>query len=89
MIKNKKDKLAKTIQKNIGISVMTVAAIVGMLELPDHNVKKVITPIFVSPLSGNIASQLNNPIRRDKEEMATEYVSYSESQRTPGRFGKY
>lgn len=85
-IKTKKtsaDLLSDSAQQ-IGILLMTLAATIGMVELPDHLNSKIITPsqpAFAYATSGND----QNPLRREREESAPHYISYSESQRTPGR----
>lgn len=76
----------------LGMAVMTFATVVGMLELPNHTVNRIALPnqtVTVTSNSLNNLNEINNPIRRDKEEAAPQYISYSESQRTPGRSGKY
>jgi hypothetical protein len=73
----------------IGTIVMTIAAVVGMLELPAHNPNRVFAPQSVNISSSSNLSELNNPVRREKEEGGQVFVSYAESQRTPGRTGKY
>jgi hypothetical protein len=82
-IKNEFDRQAT----NVGIALMTLATVVGMTELPSHGVKAVTTlqPVMVN----SSFNELNNPIRREKEEVGIEYVSYAETQRTPARSGSY
>lgn len=66
---------------------MTAAATVGMLELPDHPNARIVVPsqpALVAVTSG----EDTNPLRREREETAPHHISYSETQRTPGRTGK-
>ena len=74
---------------DIGIAVMTLATVVGMLELPGHTPNRFVLPAQTATVTANNLNEVNNPIRREKEEAVSQYVSYSESQRTPGRSGKY
>jgi hypothetical protein len=91
MQKIKIDSQINKYAREAGLVVMTFATMVGMLELPSHTVNRVVLPTQVMSFASNSnnSSELNNPIRREKEETTSEYISYSESQRTPGRFGKY
>lgn len=84
-------KSLEQISQNIGLVLMSAAATFGMLELPDHPNAKVVVPnqpvfAFATQLSeeGN-----NNVLRREREESAPHYISYSVTQRTPGRTGRY
>lgn len=78
---------------NLGLyattSAMTVATVVGMLELPDHNAagaNRFILPSQVVRVEANDdLNELNNPIRRETEESTPQYKSYSQTQRTPSR----
>ena len=84
-IVNLKNKVAL----DVGTSLMALATIVGMLELSGHSLNKIalnMQPVYASSHNQN---ELNNPMRREKEEAGPQYISYSESQRTPSRAGKY
>jgi len=77
--------------QNLGMALMAVAATAGIFELPEHPNSKVVVPnqpafAFAGEL-GNLKKE--EPIRREKEDTAPHYVSYSVAQRTPGRTGKY
>ena len=74
---------------DIGIGVMTLATVVGMMELPDHATNRYILPSQTIRVEPNGPSELNNPLRNEREESAQVYISYGESQRTPSRSGKY
>jgi len=87
----------KTIQNKItdaaaqsGMLLMATAATLGMLELPDHPDKRVIVPsrpVFAFA-DENTQTGTDNTLRREREEAGPHYISYSVSQRTPGRHGK-
>lgn len=71
---------------------MTLAATVGMVEVPEqHNQKVAIMPVqptlaFATPGAEN---QEPNPVRREREETGPHYISYGVNQRTPGRTGRF
>ena len=75
----------------LGVFIMTAATVVGMLELSNHGVNRYILPAQTATVTvNNSQNDINsNQIRREKEETATEseFVSYSQSQRTPPRSG--
>jgi hypothetical protein len=82
--------LLQRYSSELGVAIMTLATVVGMLELPDHSVNtRYILPGQPIKVTVNDMNDMTNPIRRDKEDTNQEYVSYSESQRTPSRSGKY
>lgn len=71
--------------------LMTAAVTVGTFDLPEHD-KRVVVPTqyklaFAEEEEG--VSNLNNPLRREREETGPHYVSYSETQRTPSRSGRW
>ncbi len=83
------DNLSEVGQKT-GILLMALAAVTGMLELPNHPENKIaLTAQPVLAFAENIPTD-NNPMRREKgsEEAGVTHISYSIAQRTPGRFGK-
>jgi hypothetical protein len=82
------DKLYQAAQQT-GLLLMTAAVTLGMLELPEHPNAKVILPSQPAFAMANENEQLNNPIRREKEESAPHYISYSVVQRTPARSGRH
>jgi hypothetical protein len=70
-----------------GIVLMSAAVTLGMLELPEHPNSKIILPNQPALAVAGQNSD-NNPIRREREETAPHFISYSEVQRTPTRAGK-
>lgn len=71
-----------------GLVLMTAAATLGMLELPEHP-NKVIVPSQPSfAVATDATENAPNPLRREREETAPHFISYSTFQRTPGRTGK-
>ena len=84
------DKLAKA-SHQVGLMLMTAAVTIGMLELPDHPNNKVIVPnqpAFAYAGNNIEDTNLNNPVRREREEAGPHYISYSVNQRTPSRHGR-
>lgn len=78
------DQTAKQITTQVGMGLMAAAAIASMLD-PTAVAKKVVVPsqAVLVPVEANAENM--NPLRREKEESAPHYISYSVSQRTPGR----
>ena len=90
--KNTKTTLSQinTVAQQAGLMLMTAAATVGMLELPDHSAGKIVVPNQPAlTFAGENAEVNNNQIRREKEEVEQHYISYSVAQRTPARSGKH
>lgn len=75
--------------QQIGLVLMATAATVGMLELPDHMNAKIALPN--QPVFARVTEngENNNPLRREREETAPHFISYSVAQRTPSRSGKH
>jgi hypothetical protein len=74
----------------IGLTIMAMATMLGIVDIPEHTYKAVPVTLQTSKYSTfNQNYQNSNPLRREKEENATEYVSYGEVERTPSRSGKY
>ena len=74
-----------------GFLLMTAAATLGMLDLPNHPERRIVLPnrpIFAFA-ENNFEGEGNNPMRREREEAAPHYVSYSVVQRTAPRSGKH
>ena len=72
----------------LGLAMMAVATMAGLVEVPEHGIKKAVLssqPIFAFAQQ----SRDTNPLRREREEAGPHYVSYSAFQRTPGRTGKF
>ena len=74
-----------------GLLLMSAAVTLGMLELPDRPNSRVILPSQPAFAWANENEELNNgnTLRRESEETAPHYISYSESQRTPSRSGSH
>jgi len=85
-VQNTLDQLADVAQ-HIGLVMMTTAATISMLELPDR-MGKVVVPSQPTLAFAGVRSESPNPLRREKEEVEQHYISYSVAQRTPGRTGK-
>jgi len=81
------DKLNE-VASQAGLVLMTAAVTLGMLELPDHTNSKIILPAQPSFAFAGENEEANNPIRREREESAPHYISYSEVQRTASRSGR-
>ena len=73
-----------------GLTIMALATIIGLVDIPDHTVKVAyITPQPIKYGNVNGVNQETNPMRREKEENSTEYLSYSEAERTPSRSKRF
>lgn len=73
--------------KHMGMIMMTLAATVGMVELPEQHAKAVTAPqaiVFATETPDSSHTQ-----RREREESGPHYVSYSAAMRTPGRTGRF
>lgn len=89
---NKNKNIINNVNKagNIGMYMMSIASIAGIMELPSHYLKDTfITPPKYATVANPTSKDNPDPIQREKEEIGEQYVSYAESQRTPGRAGKY
>jgi hypothetical protein len=87
-IHNNIDRLTK-VGADIGITLMSLATVIGMVELPNHPNSRIITPGRVAFSMATAEDEgLNNPLRREREESAPHYSSYSVTQRTPSKSGK-
>lgn len=74
-----------------GFMLMAGLATLGMLDLPNHPEKRIVLParpVFAFA-EDNVGPETANPIRREREEAAPHYVSYSVVQRTAPRSGKH
>jgi hypothetical protein len=72
----------------VGMTLMAAATITGMLELPNHPNSRVVLPGQPVFAWANENDELNNPVRREKEESAPHFISYAISQRTVPRASK-
>jgi hypothetical protein len=70
-----------------GLALMTAAVMTGMVEMPDHGVARAVLPLQTA-LAPVPTAASDNPLRREREESAPHYISYSVAQRTPGRASK-
>ncbi len=77
-----------TVAMQAGLILMTAAATIGMVELPEHPNKVAINMQPVFAVASDNASE-PNPLRREREETAPHFISYSVTQRTPGRTGRF
>jgi hypothetical protein len=81
-----KDTISAAIS-NAGMLLMMASATMLMIDVPEHPNQRAILPgqpvLAVADQGGG-----NNTQRREREETGPHYVSYSASQRTPGRTGK-
>ncbi len=82
------------VARNTGLILMTLAATLGMVELPEHPNSKIVLnvqPVFAFATENtaeNTAIESKSSQRREREEAGPHYVSYSAAQRTPGRTGR-
>jgi hypothetical protein len=89
---NINDKLTEAAKQG-GIVLMAAAATLGMLELPDHPASRAVVvpnqPAFA--MATNVIQDQGqaNQLRRERDEAAPHYLSYSVIQRTPSRSGKH
>ncbi len=84
------ERLAR-ISQQAGIVLMTAAVTVGMLDMPEQDRRVIVPNQPAFAFADNNESGSNNPLRREREseETGPHYISYSVTQRTPGRTGKY
>ena len=81
------DQLSEVAQQ-AGLILMSAAMTIGMLESPDHGATKIVLPVQPAMALAGENAENNNVIRREREETAPHFISYSEVQRTPARSGK-
>ena len=82
--KNNNQTLTTTIRQ-LGFALMTIATVAGLVEMPERPIKAaLLAPAYVV----NNQSSDSNPLRREREEAGPHYISYSATQRTPGRTGR-
>lgn len=82
---NNKNINVTTVAQQLGLTLMAVATLAGLVEMPERPHKgAVLAPAYV--LTGD--SSESSPSRREREEAGPHYISYSASQRTPGRTGR-
>lgn len=76
------------IAQQAGVVLMTAAATIGMLEIPEHPNKIAIVPSQPVIAMAGPGAAGENQLRREREETAPHFISYAETQRTPARSGK-
>jgi hypothetical protein len=80
----------QNIYNNLVMTIMAIATIVGMNELPSHQAVKVVTPLVPVKVEVNSFNGTSlNPVRREEDETSLDYVSYNQSQRTHPRSKNY
>jgi hypothetical protein len=82
-------KMLAEVAQRVGLAAMSTALVLSVVELPD-DAKRVILPNRPAPVWVNAGGENsdNNPIRREREETAPHFISYSVVQRTPARSGR-
>lgn len=81
------NQLQKT-SRQLGLVLMSTAAIAGLVELPEDTRSRAVVPSQPAfAFANEMAGDHQNPLRREKEEAGPHYVSYSAAMRTPGRTG--
>lgn len=91
--KHSKNHLSFNLVPTLGMLMMSVASIAGFFEYSDHG-NLTIGKSIVLPTQTVLSkeTELNDdasPIAREKDEVSSEYVSYSEVQRTAPRSATY
>jgi|GEM_PF-896887 len=85
-----KNKIKNSFIKNeIGFYAMAAASLFGVMEMPAHYLRDNLLPVAKIAVAETVTHRdsVPTPIQREKAETGAEFVSYSESQRTPGRTG--
>lgn len=90
-MKNKIKTIIKIEFNSLVVLLMSLAAIFGMIEITYKNPYKLslIPSETVAYVKVSPSQNTSNPIRRERDEVDTQYVSYAESQRTSPRTGRY
>lgn len=76
--------------RQAGYALLAGAATLGMLDMPDHLNSRIALPSqpAFAWANNSLESAEQNNTRREREEVAPHYISYSEVQRTATRSGK-
>jgi hypothetical protein len=77
--------------KQLGYLLLIGATTLGMLDMPDRLNSRVILPnqpAFAFANNNLEASDYGSNVRREREEVAPHYISFSEVQRTASRAGR-
>lgn len=88
--KNKTAIKLHNLTAQLGILLMTAATTLGTLETSTHLKSPIILPTRAVFANENVNNEMEkeNPIIREREESPPHFISYSVTQRTPGRSGK-
>lgn len=78
---------SKDLIQPMGMLLMTAATVFGMVEVPDHIGRAVLPSQPILAVAGQNGDD-NSPMRREKDEVSTHYISYGVTQRTPSRTGR-
>lgn len=73
--------------QRLGLFVMGTAMVLSTVEL-SNEAKRIVLPNQPAPVWVGENEDTNNPIRREREETAPHFISYSEIQRTASRSGR-
>ena len=90
-IKNKQTSVTQklhTLGTHASVLLMAAATTVGVMDMQEHKGIKVIVPNQPTFAYETENTESNNPVQREREEVAPHYISYDTSQRTPSRHGK-
>lgn len=79
---------AQEIATRAGFLLMATAATIGLVELPEHFNTRVVAPGMPAVMLVAEQTGEHGPQRREREETGPHYISYSVTQRTPGRSGR-
>lgn len=70
------------------VLLMAAATTVGVMDMQSHDRLKVVVPNQPTFAYETENTGTNNPVQREREEVAPHYISYNTAQRTPSRHGK-
>lgn len=76
------------ISQQIGMLLMTAALTLSVFDFGQPQDKRVVLPNRPALALAGENDEASNPIRREREEAAPHFISYSEVQRTPSRSGR-
>lgn len=83
---NIKNKYMLSSVQQIGLVLMAIATLAGLVDVSNRP-RKIVSLVPSFAVAGS--NQFANPLRREREEAGPHYISYSATQRTPGRTGRY
>lgn len=91
MVKKKNSKINIGIlteaAQRAGLVAMSAAMALSVLELSEES-KRAVLPVQPVLVQAGNNHNGDNQVRREREETAPHFISYSEVQRTPGRSGR-